>query len=120
MEDLAMLNIKWLGKIVLAAAVTLTAASPCRADEYVHGYYRSNGTYVQPYFRSDPDGNPYNNYSYPGNLNPYTGQVAPGNPDTYLRNYYDHDREGGSSGYGSDYGAGSEDGSTSDDGSGDE
>jgi hypothetical protein len=80
MEDSAMLNIKWLGRIVLAAAVTLTAASPSRADEYVHGYYRSNGTYVQPYFRSDPDGNPYNNYSYPGNLNPYTGQVAPRNP----------------------------------------
>ena len=31
---------------------------PLCADEYVHGYYRSNGTYVQPYFRSDPDGNP--------------------------------------------------------------
>ena len=74
-----MLNIKWFGKIVLAAAVTLTAASPSRADEYVQGYYRSNGTYVQPYSRSDPDGNPYNNYGYPGNLNPYTGQVAPGN-----------------------------------------
>jgi hypothetical protein len=115
MEDSAMLNIKWFGKIVLAAAVTFTAASPCLADEYVHGYYRSNGTYVQPYFRSDPDGNPYNNYSYPGNSNPYTGQVAPGNPDTYLRNYYE--RDGGSSGYGSDYGAGSEDNSGSDDGS---
>jgi hypothetical protein len=118
MEDLAMLNIKWLGKIVLAAAVTLTAASPSRADEYVHGYYRSNGTYVQPYSRSDPDGNPFNNYSYPGNLNPYTGQVAPGNADTYLRNYYE--RQGGSNGYGSGYDAGSDEGSTSDDGSGDE
>ena len=50
----------------------------------VKGYYRSNGTYVQPHMRSSPDGNPYNNYSYPGNTNPYTGKVAPGNPDTYL------------------------------------
>lgn len=41
-----------------------------------------------------PDGNPYNNYSFPGNTNPNTGNVAPGNPDTYLRNYYN--RDGGS------------------------
>jgi hypothetical protein len=41
-------------------------------------------------------GDPYNNYSFPGNTNPYTGKVAPGDPDTYLRNYYDR---GGNSGY---------------------
>lgn len=55
---------------------------------HVNGYYRSNGTYVQPHYRSSPDGNPYNNYSFPGNVNPYTGKVATGNPDTYLYNYY--------------------------------
>ncbi|WP_291908775.1 SH3 domain-containing protein [Chitinophaga sp. CB10] len=54
----------------------------------VSGYYRKDGTYVQPHYRSSPDGNPYNNWSYPGNVNPYTGKVAPGNPDTYLKNYY--------------------------------
>ncbi len=54
----------------------------------VNGYYRKNGTYVQPYYRSNPDGNPYNNWSFPGNTNPYTGKVASGNPDTYLNNYY--------------------------------
>ncbi len=53
----------------------------------VNGYYRKNGTYVAPHYRSSPDGNPYNNYSYPGNTNPYTGKVAPGNPETYLNNY---------------------------------
>jgi hypothetical protein len=58
------------------------------AQVHVNGYYRSNGTYVLPYTRSSPDGNPYNNYSYPGNVNPYTGKVAPGNPDTYLDRYY--------------------------------
>ena len=55
---------------------------------YVNGYYRKNGTYVNGYYRSEADGNPYNNYSYPGNTNPYTGKVAPGNADTYLNNYY--------------------------------
>jgi hypothetical protein len=28
---------------------------------YVEGYYRSDGTYVSGYKRSNPDGNPYNN-----------------------------------------------------------
>ena len=57
-------------------------------DVYVKGYYRRNGTYVRPHYRSAPDGNPYNNYSFPENTNPYTGKVAPGNPNTYLENYY--------------------------------
>jgi len=84
-----------LGRAIVAAAVLIGASWPAWADEYVHGYYRSNGTYVQPYWRSDPDGNPYNNYSFPGNSNPYTGKIAPGNPDTYLRNYYDRGDSGG-------------------------
>jgi hypothetical protein len=58
------------------------------SDTYVRGYFRSDGTYVQPHYRSSPDGNPYKNWSFPGNVNPHTGKVAPGNPDTYLRNYY--------------------------------
>ena len=53
----------------------------------VRGYYRKNGTYVRPHYRSNPDGNPYNNWSFPGNTNPYTGITATGNPSTYLRNY---------------------------------
>lgn len=55
---------------------------------YVKGYVRKDGTYVQPHRRSAPDGNPYNNWSFPGNTNPYTGKVAPGNPETYIENYY--------------------------------
>lgn len=58
------------------------------ADVYVRGYFRKDGTYVRPHFRSDPDGIPFNNWSYPGNINPYTGKIATGNPDTYLKNYY--------------------------------
>ena len=68
----------------------------------VKGYYRKDGTYVQPYMRSSPDGNPYNNYSYPGNVNPYTGKVAGGNPDTYLKKYnknYQGDNYSGGYGY---------------------
>jgi hypothetical protein len=43
-------------------------------DVGVQGYFRASGTYVQPYMRSAPDGNFYNNYSTYGNVNPYTGQ----------------------------------------------
>jgi hypothetical protein len=60
---------------------------------YVRGYFRKDGTYVRPHYRSAPDGNPYNNWSFPGNVNPYTGKVAPGNPDTYLWNYYNRRSE---------------------------
>lgn len=83
---------------VLLSSVPLRANAPdaaacvqiAQADVVVHGYRRSNGTSVPTHMRTAPDGNPYNNYSYPGNLNPYTGKVAPGNPATYLRNSADH------------------------------
>ena len=42
------------------------------ADQWVRGHYRSNGTYVQGYYRSSPDSSRYNNYSTKGNTNPYT------------------------------------------------
>jgi hypothetical protein len=54
----------------------------------VRGYYRNDGTYVHPYQRTNPDSNPYNNYSFPGNYNPNTGGITPGNPNSYLNDYY--------------------------------
>ncbi|WP_232067432.1 SH3 domain-containing protein, partial [Flavobacterium bizetiae] len=36
----------------------------------VKGYYRSNGTYVQPHQRTSPNSTITDNYSYPGNYNP--------------------------------------------------
>jgi hypothetical protein len=64
-------------------------------DTSVRGYYRNNGTYVQPHMRSAPDGNPYNNYSTKGNVNPYTGQA--GTKDPYSQGY------GSGTGLGSPY-----------------
>jgi hypothetical protein len=43
-------------------------------DVSVRGYFRRDGTYVQPHMRSAPDGNFWNNWSTKGNVNPYTGQ----------------------------------------------
>jgi hypothetical protein len=42
----------------------------------VDPYTTSNGTYVQGHVRSAPDGNPYNNWSAQGNVNPYTGKAG--------------------------------------------
>lgn len=57
-----------------AVAVTLFGAlSANAADQYVNGYYRSNGTYVQGYHRTAPDNTVNNNYGTYGNVNPYTG-----------------------------------------------
>ena len=76
---------KYLFNILLTTVLIITLAN---GQVKVSGYTRKDGTYVQPHYRSNPDGNPYNNWSYPGNINPYTGKVAPGNADTYLDNYY--------------------------------
>lgn len=73
---------------ILLILMTLLLALQSFAQVKVKGYYRKDGTYVRPHYRSSPDGNPYNNWSYPGNTNPYTGKTATGNPDTYLKNYY--------------------------------
>ncbi len=78
----------------LVILLSIVTASPAWAG-YVRGYIRRDGTYVQPYYRSEPDGNPYNNYSFPGNYNPYTGRIATGNPETYLNRYYQRQSDGG-------------------------
>lgn len=49
---------------------------PAQAPVFVHGYVRQNGTYVQPHYRSAPDGIRENNWSTWGNVNPYTGKVG--------------------------------------------
>lgn len=71
---------------MILAASSFAFAIDADASVRVRGYYRKDGTYVQPHYRSNPDGNPYNNWSYPGNTNPYTGETAKGNPATNLQN----------------------------------
>jgi hypothetical protein len=75
----------WLGGLLFVAF--LLPLSSVYAV-HVNGYYRSNGTYVQPYERTAPDSSPYNNYGYPGNYNPNTGTITGGSQETYLNNYY--------------------------------
>ena len=74
--------------ITIAFGLTLmTAGLFAQSQTYVNGYYKSNGTYVQPHYRTSPDSNPYNNYSYPGNYNPNKGTTTKGSQSSYLNNY---------------------------------
>ncbi len=50
---------------VIFLTMILTAVSSSAFADYVRGYQRKDGTYVAPYQRSHPDGNPYNNYKQP-------------------------------------------------------
>ncbi len=45
-------------------------------ETFVPGYYRSNGTYVQGHWRTNPDNSFWNNWSSKGNVNPHTGKVG--------------------------------------------
>jgi hypothetical protein len=57
---------------------------------HVNGYYRKNGTYVEPHYRSSPNSPVYDNWSTRGNVNPYTGEV--GTRDYDGLRHYRHDR----------------------------
>ncbi len=71
--------------------VCLTLSNPAKAQVPVDGYYRDDGTYVKPHYRSEPDGDFYNNWSTDGNINPYTGEegdkTAP--PEDYDSGMYE-------------------------------
>jgi hypothetical protein len=71
-------------KAILAAVALGMLATSANAGTRVRGYTRSDGTYVQPHYRSSPNSSSYDNYSTKGNSNPYTGQVGTKDPyNTY-------------------------------------
>ena len=61
--------------------LSILSTSALAHDVYVHGYSRSNGTYIPPYHRSSPDNTLNNNYDTRGNVNPYTGQPGTRSPN---------------------------------------
>jgi hypothetical protein len=66
--------------IALCASIPVTLA-----DVYVRGHTRSDGTYVQPHYRTNPNNSTYDNYSTRGNTNPYTGRAGTVDPN---RDFY--------------------------------
>ena len=65
--------------LALTALVLVTAAA--QADS-VNGYFRSNGTYVAPHYRTPANGTPYDNLSYRGYPSQQPGYVSPRSFDT--------------------------------------
>lgn len=58
-------------------------------DVYVNGYYRKDGTYVRPHYRSSPDGAKSNNYGKASYQQRQQYQYSPVIPS--YRNDYDKD-----------------------------
>jgi hypothetical protein len=72
--------------IVIGSFLGLSLFNNLSADNYVNGYYNSNGNYVNGYYRSDRNDTVRDNYSTYGNTNPYTGAKGTKN---YDNSYYD-------------------------------
>ena len=53
----------------------------------VEGYYRSNGTYVKPHYKTNPNSTNIDNYTTKPNINPHTGKKGYIEPDNKY-NYY--------------------------------
>jgi hypothetical protein len=68
-----------LKKAIVCAGVTaamILGNVACRADVWVRGHIRHDGTYVQPHYRSSPDRSFWNNWSTYPNINPYTWRLG--------------------------------------------
>ena len=48
---------------LIVASSLLATANTASAYVSVNGYFKSNGTYVAPHFRTSPDGFRWNNFS---------------------------------------------------------
>ena len=73
-------------KLIMIAVTVATGlvSSASWANVGVRGYFRGNGTYVAPYIRSNPDGNPYNNFGSFSKVDARENE-SPFNPMTFTR-----------------------------------
>lgn len=62
-----------MSKIFTLVVLFVTTAT-ASADVWVKPHTRANGTHVEGYWRSDPDGDERNNWSTFPNVNPRTGE----------------------------------------------
>jgi opacity protein-like surface antigen len=85
--------------ILLAVAIVFCWLSMADAQVWVRPYTRKDGTHVDGHYRSNPDSNPRNNWSFPGNVNPYTGREATGDPNRYLERYNNNQNDFNGGGY---------------------
>ena len=78
------LNFIIMKKVFFFIAFLFAAATSfAQTSTYVSGYTKSNGTYVQGYYRTTPNNTRNDNYSTVGNVNPYTGSYGTKPADNY-------------------------------------
>lgn len=61
-------------KELIALFTLISVCATAVADDYVRGYTRKDGTYVEPHHRTNPNSRRDDNYSSKGNQNPYTNE----------------------------------------------
>ena len=58
-------------KIISIIYLFFLIQNVCLAETYVNGYFKNDGSYVEPHYRSSPNQTNLDNYSTKGNSNPY-------------------------------------------------
>lgn len=61
---------------VISGVILALMSTSALADTHVRGYYRKDGTYVQPHYRSDANNTTRDNWTTRGNVNPHTGAIG--------------------------------------------
>lgn len=70
-------NIKIVLLIISVVTLTLfslSKSSSAEASSGVKSFFKKNGTFVQPHFRSSPNKSKLDNFSSKGNINPFNGK----------------------------------------------
>jgi hypothetical protein len=65
------------------AALFFFTFTYAQSPVHVKGYTKSNGTYVDSYYRTAPNETINDNWSTKPNVNPYTGKIGTVSPTTY-------------------------------------
>jgi len=78
----------FMRKIAIATCLWCLAFASF-ANEYVNGYYKRDGTYVEGHFKTSPNVTNHDNYSTQYNVNPYTDTTGSRAPD-YSPNAYNY------------------------------
>jgi hypothetical protein len=76
---------KWMAVMVILLLTGMLAADGVAGS--VRGYYRHDGTYVQPHHRTPPGGPLFNHDRFPGYDHPHTGKRTPGDPRRALEGF---------------------------------
>lgn len=63
-------------KLFLVSVVLFIVSASLSAQTSVNGYFKSNGTYVQPHVRNSRNNTNHDNWNTRGNTNPFTGSIG--------------------------------------------